>query len=105
MAQTLYEDYFKYRNARGFKNCPKSCFLMSIRAGNKKTNLQRFIGGKRSGSINFKLKEIITVSTDHYYYIWLNFIAEVGGYVGLFLGYSVYQVTDILDKILPKRAF
>ena len=103
--QKLYESYFKFRNASSLQNCPKSCFLMNIRFATEKTNIQTYINGKRSGVILFKFREIITVSSDHYSYIWLNFIAEVGGYVGLFLGYSVYQITDILDKILPKIAF
>ena len=105
MAQKLYNDYFKYQNASRLKNCLKSCFLMKIRPGNEYRALQPHINGKRSGSIAFKLGKIITISSDHYSYIWLNFIAEVGGYVGLFLGYSVYQVTDILEKILPRKLF
>ena len=75
---------------------------MKIRSDNEKVGIQKAIKGMASGSIDFKFSEIITVSSDHYSYIWLNFIAEVGGYVGLFLGYSVYQMTEIIDKVLPK---
>ena len=45
------------------------------------------------------MHEVITVTQDQYSYNWLNLVAEVGGYVGLFLGLSVYQVTDLVDKI------
>ena len=105
MAQKLYNDYFKYQNASRLKHCPKSCILMKMRPGNGDKSFQNLMYGKRSGTIAFNLNEIITVTTDSYSYIWLNFVAEVGGYVGLFLGYSVYQVTDILEKILPRKLF
>ena len=37
----------------------------------------------------------------------MNLIAEIGGYVGLFLGWSVYQITDLLDLSIEslKRKF
>ena len=38
-------------------------------------------------------------STDQYAYTWLSLVAEVGGYVGLFLGVLVYQVTNVIDII------
>ena len=33
----------------------------------------------------------------------LNLVAEVGGYVGLFLGYSVLQVTDLMDILIHRK--
>ena len=47
-----------------------------------------------------KFFDTIIVTSDSYSYIWLNLIAEAGGYVGLFLGYSVYHVTDLIDKVM-----
>jgi len=32
----------------------------------------------------------------------LSFIAEIGGYVGLFLGASVFQIADLFTPILTK---
>ena len=104
LAHNMYLDYFYHQNATRAKIfCPKSCHLMELRSGNERRQLQRTINGKRSGTITFKLNEIFTVSNDQYTYLWLNFIAEVGGYVGLFLGYSVYHITDALDIILPDK--
>ena len=107
MAQDMYDDYFvsKRQNLTGLSECPTSCNLMKIRSGNEFVENQKYINEKRSGTISFKLNEIITVATSNYSYIWLNFIAEVGGYVGLFLGYSVYQVTEVIEKILPQNLF
>ena len=38
----------------------------------------------------------------YYAYPELSFIAEVGGYVGLFLGFSIYQITDGVNFVLGK---
>ena len=55
--------------------------------------------GKKN-RIEVRFKELISVSQDQYSYLWLNLVAEVGGYVGLFLGFSVFQLTDLLDMFL-----
>ena len=47
--------------------------------------------------IRFMFPESIKVQAAFYVYKELSLIAEVGGYVGLFLGWSVYQITDLLD--------
>ena len=56
-----------------------------------------------AGTLYLKFPETTTISTDQYSYTWLNLVAEVGGYVGLFLGYSVYQMTDLIDMLLQKN--
>ena len=60
------------------------------------------VTGLNSGTLSVSFKELITISKDHYYYTWLNFVAEFGGYVGLFLGYSVLQASDLIDKLIQK---
>ena len=49
----------------------------------------------------------IQVHKAFYVYDELSLIAEIGGYVGLFLGWSVYQITDLLDLSIEslKRKF
>ena len=49
--------------------------------------------------ISFKFPEFIRITRAYYSYTRINLIAEIGGYVGLFLGISVYQFTNIIDKI------
>ena len=39
-------------------------------------------------------------TTAHYTYTELELIAEFGGYVGLFLGYSVLSLTGFFDRFL-----
>ena len=52
-------------------------------------------------SLNFK--KIIKVNESQYIYSTLSLIAEVGGYVGLFLGISVNQMTFLIDKLFSKN--
>ena len=44
------------------------------------------------------LRDAKKVFTAYYVYGWLSLIAEFGGYVGLFLGWSVYQVAEIPEQ-------
>ena len=73
-----------------YKTCPKSCTYMGITLGSKSTNAQ--VG---SGRIVLKLEQYIQVSISSFTYCWLELLAEVGGYFGLFLGVSVNQIVSL----------
>ena len=45
--------------------------------------------------LRFLFKEHRKVFKAYYTYTELSLIAEIGGYVGLFLGWSIYQITDV----------
>ena len=47
--------------------------------------------------IQFLFPESIRVQRAYYAYSGVSLIAEIGGYVGLFLGWSVYQITDVVE--------
>ena len=91
---------FSMRVIHNFIDCPKPCAKYSMRLITEHGN-----NGEGGGlnSIKIIFKEIIEVSYDQYSYIWLNLVAEVGGYVGLFLGFSVFQVTDIVEMLLQRN--
>ena len=64
---------------------------------------------KRSESIDFDetkltmyFNEFIQEIVNYYSYDDLSFIAEIGGYVGLFLGASVFQITDLFTVIMRR---
>ena len=44
-------------------------------------------------------KENIKVTKAYHVYSGLSLIAEIGGYVGLFLGVSINQVTNLFDVL------
>ena len=52
----------------------------------------------RGGKFSMNFQKFIKVSRTHWDYGGLELIAEVGGYVGLFLGVSVNQLA-ILTKV------
>ena len=49
--------------------------------------------------LRLSFNEYIKTTTSYYSYLTLSMVAEIGGYVGLFLGVSLYQTTDILNAI------
>ena len=55
-----------------------------------------------SAFLQIEFEDIIKVTRDYYIYTEISLIAEIGGYVGLFLGVSVNQVTNLLDFITAK---
>jgi hypothetical protein len=59
---------------------------------------------KRSDKNTTRLKfdKFIKVTKAAYSYTELELLAEFGGYMGLFLGFSVFQVSHVVDKILDK---
>lgn len=48
---------------------------------------------------------MVTIFQAKYDYSFESMIAEIGGYVGLFLGVSVYQITGLIDYILSKMKY
>ena len=51
-------------------------------------------------NLEIHFKENIKVTTGYYLYSELSLIAEIGGYVGLFLGVSINQITNLIEWIL-----
>ena len=45
-------------------------------------------------------RENIKVTEAHLLYSVLSMIAEIGGYVGLFLGVSIIQINHVFDKVI-----
>ena len=56
---------------------------------------------KKAGSfLKFFLPNSIQVHKAYYAYDAVSLLAEIGGYVGLFLGFSFYQLTDLLNWLI-----
>ena len=75
--------------------CPKTCKFQTISTKNfqkKKAFLIKKV-------LQVKFEEFIKVSTSSPSYTFLELMAEVGGYVGLFLGVSINQTIDLLSKL------
>ena len=61
------------------------------------------VGSYTGSNMKISLHDLVTVSNDQYSYTWLNLVAEVGGYVGLFLGYSVFEATNLMELAIDMR--
>ena len=64
----------------------------------------RYSTNPSSAEVTIGFEEIIRVTSDYYTYTEISLIAEIGGYVGLFLGVSVNQVTNMMDFFAAKFA-
>ena len=83
-AQGLYDQYL-YQNSLLESTCPRSCTHLKSQITSDTT-----YPGQGLSRINFP--DYIQVFESYYTYDGLSMVAEIGGYVGLFLGVSVNQV-------------
>ena len=88
------------------KVCPKSCTQVSSIVSNR---LKTYEGNSESdyfaeeGALKLLFPQFIKVSETEWSYSSLSLLAEVGGYVGLFLGISVNQISSVLENLLLFR--
>ena len=103
VAKRAYDLYKEFRNHYlDLKNvsCLEPCSYMNIKIM-KATETK---GGKRLvdkgyGEVLLTFNGQVHETVAYYSYDDLSFIAEIGGYVGLFLGASMYQIADLFDTI------
>ena len=55
--------------------------------------------GPNEGKIKLYFKSQVNVRRSNLSYEFLTFVADIGGYLGLLLGFSVLDVTNILKQI------
>ena len=90
-AGMIFNSITNWNQTKAKKLCPKTCLQYIISVGNKDWN------DKTSSIITLTLDfpKFIKVSRTSLSYTILELIAEVGGYVGLFLGVSINQISDL----------
>ena len=93
-AHQIYDSYI-HNQSFASRVCPKNCQFQVISFDNyeERTSflLKKFF--------QLKFDEFIKVSVSNPSYTFLELIAEVGGYVGLFLGVSINQTFDLLSNL------
>ena len=92
-AKDLYLEWL--RNRVNIKDCPYPCTYLKIRSVGSISNKN-----PHTGSFGFAFNMFTEKAEAHFTYKELELIAEFGGYVGLFLGYSVLSLTDVFNKSL-----
>ena len=83
--------------------CPMDCIQIATQFGSLEvydiSNDTHYIPGE----LLLTFQKYIKVTSTYWSYAELSLLAEVGGYVGLFLGVSVNQISDIFEIILMFR--
>ena len=84
--------------------CPELCNFLEV---SLRTQLSIKSKEDKSGTsyMKFSLKNTIKVTNSHFLYNELTLMAEIGGYVGLFLGISVVHVNDMLRNVLVRHGY
>ena len=94
-AQDLLWEYDQSTN----KSCKFPCKTLVIRYSKEDEIPEKPepVDGKEVAILKLKFEDTIKKIQGYYLYSFLSLIAEIGGYVGLFLGVSFYQITEIVD--------
>ena len=94
-ANALFWDVMLGTDVQVAKKCPYPCqFLM-----NRITTTDYKDENETDNSIRLAFDKYIKVTTSTYSYTELELLAELGGYVGLFLGLSVFDLRLVFNKI------
>ena len=94
----MYDSF--YYGSNFIDGCSKPCSIFSFTTTKSKKQEQEDYTGAVGVTISFP--KHVKVYERTYDYSQLSFIAEVGGYVGLFLGISINQVINFLDFLVAK---
>ena len=76
--------------------CNKPCSYVTLRSSIVWEREKRY---KTIMKIKIYFQENIMVTRAYYTYSGLSLIAEIGGYVGLFLGVSINQMANLFDVL------
>ena len=74
------------------KQCPYPCKFTKINMGSKSKS--------EEPTMFFQFEKFIRTTKARYAYLGLEFLAEFGGYVGLFLGISVFHLREVFQTLI-----
>ena len=95
LARNLSEKYYPRTRSNFDTTCDNPCSYMRL----KITKIWEKNNNEGEGSIKLVFEENIKVTKAYYLYTEYILIAELGGYIGLFLGVSINQISDYLDTL------
>ena len=94
-AAQLFYDVLQGLDTNVAKECPYPCQILMNRVTTTDYNEEN----KTFNTIGLVFDKYIKVTTSTYGYTELELLAELGGYVGLFLGLSVFDLRLVFNKI------
>ena len=78
--------------------CLYPCTYLEIRKTDSMKSKDNYQTQGSTLTLNFN--KFVTVSNTYYSYTELELLAELGGYIGLFLGVSVSSLSDLIKNIV-----
>ncbi|XP_071746530.1 uncharacterized protein [Lepeophtheirus salmonis] len=78
-----------------WNDCLDPCHYMIVNVGGKTVN-----PATKDTYVYLYFAHRVLVTKEHYLYDLLSLFAEIGGYCGLFLGYSAYHIALVLGSII-----
>ena len=101
-AATLFHDLTFVNITEAKRLCPKNCKYQIMIFG--AYNIEKGISQKHS-YLTINYQRFVKLSKSRYSYTILELIAEFGGYVGLFLGLSINQLSTLFESVLQIKSF
>ena len=98
-ARSIYHHGFNNMRNPTYAGCINPCSFFSITTTGANVNDHDALDNCRA---DFNFREIIKESKGYLIYSKLSLIAEVGGYVGLFLGFSINHITNLIEFLVMK---
>lgn len=91
----MFEDFSRTQNF-----CLSPCSYVTERIMKINDQFQPYVDSRKNSLVKIFTRENIKVTRASPLYTTLSLLAEIGGYVGLFLGVSFVQVNRIFDKVI-----
>ena len=85
--------------------CPELCNFLEVSLRTQLSIKSKEEDKSGTSYMKFSLKNTIKVTNSHFLYNGLTLMAEIGGYVGLFLGISVVHVNDMVRNVLERLSW
>ena len=104
-AYHLYDEIVFHANSC-IKNCKSMRLMVTERSSQNEAKTMPSKGSPRqkptiqsSSLLSLHFDKYVKVTTSHVAYEGLELLAELGGYVGLFLGFSVFEIHKIVEYV------
>ena len=80
--------------------CLEACSYMSIKVTKAGEREEKQL--KNQGRLILSFRQKIHKTEAYYLYEGISLVADTGGFVGLFLGASVYQMADLFESFMSR---
>ena len=80
-----------------FRDCESPCDLLMVELGAK--DIRKW-NNTQTSTLTLYFPQKILMTKEHYLYTLLSLLADIGGYMGLLLGYSLFNLVPLITKVI-----